>query len=47
MIYQISDATMSISTWDKVHFWIYIMNHKSEVTKLDQLIDISKYNNFQ
>ena len=29
MIYQISDVTMSISTWDKVHFWIYLLNHKS------------------
>ena len=29
IIYQISDITMSISTWDKVHFWIYLLNHKS------------------
>ena len=29
LIYQISDVTMSISTWDKVHFWIYLLNHKS------------------
>ena len=29
MIYQISDVTMSISTWDKVHLWIYHLNHKS------------------
>ena len=29
MIYQISDVTMSISTWGKVHFWIYLLNHKS------------------
>ena len=29
MIYQICDVTMSISTWDKVHFWIYLLNHKS------------------
>ena len=29
MIYQISDIMMSISTWDKVHFWIYLLNHKS------------------
>ena len=29
MIYQISDVTMSISTWDKVHFLIYLLNHKS------------------
>ena len=47
MIYQISVVTMSISTWDKVHFWIYLLNHKLEVTKLGQLIDISTYNNFQ
>ena len=29
MIYQLSDVTMSISAWDKVHFWIYLLNHKS------------------
>ena len=29
MIYQISDVAMSINTWDKVHFWIYLLNHKS------------------
>ena len=29
MIYQISDVTMSISTWGKVHFLIYLLNHKS------------------
>ena len=29
VIYQICDVTMSISTWDKVHFWIYLLNHKS------------------
>ena len=44
MIYQICDV-ISISTWDKVHFRIYLLNR--EVTKLDQLIDISQGNNFQ
>ena len=29
MIYQICDVTMSISTWDMVHFWIYLLSHKS------------------
>ena len=29
MIYQISDVTMSISTLDRIHFWIYLLNHKS------------------
>ena len=29
MIYQISEVKMSISTRDKVHFWIYLLNHKS------------------
>ena len=29
MIYQICDVTMSISTWDKAHFWIYLLNHNS------------------
>ena len=27
MIYQICDAMMSISTWDKVHFWVYLLNN--------------------
>ena len=29
MIYQIYDVMMSISTWDRVHFWIYVLNHNS------------------
>ena len=29
MIYQICDITMSICTWDKVQFWIYLLNHNS------------------
>ena len=29
VIYQINGVTMSISTWDKVHFWICLLNHKS------------------
>ena len=29
MIYQISDVMMSISTWKRVHFWIYLLNNNS------------------
>ena len=29
MIYQICEVTMTISTWDKAHFWIYLLNHNS------------------
>ena len=29
MIYQICDVMMIISTWDRVHFEIYLLNHKS------------------
>ena len=29
MIYQICDTTMSIITWDRLHFWIYLLNHNS------------------
>ena len=29
MIYQICNVTMSISTWDKVHFLIYLLKHNS------------------
>ena len=29
MIYQIYDVMMSVSTWDWVHFWIYLLNHNS------------------
>ena len=44
MIYWICDVMTSISTWDRVHiFWTTA--HK--VTKLSQLIDINKSNNFQ
>ena len=28
IIYQIC-AVISISTWDRVHFWIYLLNHNS------------------
>ena len=28
-IYKICDVMMSISTWDKVHFWLYLLNHNS------------------
>ena len=27
MIYEICDVMMSISTWDKTHFWIYRLNN--------------------
>ena len=27
--YQICDVMMGIAAWDKVHFWIYLLNHKS------------------
>ena len=29
MIYQICDFIMSISTWDRLHFWIYLLHHTS------------------
>ena len=29
MIYQICDVTMSISTWGRLHFWIYLLNNNS------------------
>ena len=29
MIYQICDVMMSISTWDRLHLWIYLLNHNS------------------
>ena len=28
-IYQICDVMTSISTWGKVHIWIYLLKHKS------------------
>ena len=42
MIYQICDVMMSISTWDWVYFWMYLLNCYSLTTKLGQLIDVSK-----
>ena len=41
MIHQICDVMMSVSTWDNT----WTTTH--EVTKLGQLIDISKDNSFQ
>ena len=35
------------STWDRVHFWIYLLNHNWLNYKLGQLMDISKGNNFE
>ena len=29
LIFQICDVMMSISTWDTVHFFIYLLNHNS------------------
>ena len=29
IIYQICDVMMSTSTWDRVHLWIYLLNHNS------------------
>ena len=29
MAYQICDVIMSISTWDRVYFWIYLLKHNS------------------
>ena len=26
-IYKISDVMMSISSWDRLHFWIHLLNH--------------------
>ena len=46
MIYQICDVAVSISTWDRVHFWIYLLNLNLLSPNLE-LIDISKGNNFQ
>ena len=28
-IYKICDVMMSISIWDKMHFWLYLFNHSS------------------
>ena len=48
LIYEICDVMMNISsTWDRMHFWIYLLSHSSSVTKLSQLTDINKGNNFQ
>ena len=46
MIYQTCDVMMEISTWERVHFWIYLLNHNSLSHKFGQFIDISKGNNF-
>ena len=43
MIYQICDVTM----WDNLHFQYIFWIITDEITKLGQLIDISKGNNFQ
>ena len=38
MIYQICDVMISINTWDRVHFWIYLLNYKW-LTRQTWLID--------
>ena len=30
MIYQICEVMMSISTWDQVHLWMYLLNDKAQ-----------------
>ena len=45
MIFQTCDVMMSISTWNRVNFWIYIF--WTTTHQVGQLIDISKNNNFQ
>ena len=47
MIYLICDVMMSISTRDRVYFWIDLFNHNSSSHQTGQLIDISEGNNFQ
>ena len=46
VIYQICDVVMSISTWDRAHFWIYLLNHNSLSHQIWSMIDISKGNIF-
>ena len=38
MIYQICDVMMSVSTWGRVHFWVYLLNCNS-LTHQTWLID--------
>ena len=45
MIYQICDIMMSINTWDRVHFWIYIL-HRNSLSQQTWSIDISKVYSF-
>ena len=47
MIYEILEVMMSINEWDRVHFWIYILNRNSRATKLGQLTDTNRGNKFQ
>ena len=47
MMYHICDVMMSISTWDKVQFWIYHLNCNLLTNQIGQLIDINKGNNSQ
>ena len=45
-IYQIFDVMMRISTWEKVHFRKYLLNHRWLSRQTWAIIDISQGNNF-
>ena len=47
MIYEICDIMMSISTRDRMHLWVYLLNHNSLSHQTCPVIDINKGNNFQ
>ena len=47
MIYQICDVMMSINTWDGAFLNVSFEPQLNQVTKLGQLIDISKGDNFK
>ena len=49
MIYQVCDIMMSISTWDRVHFWIYLLNHNSlshQTWSIDWYTQVSNFQEF-
>ena len=43
IFYQICDIMMSISTWDRKHFWIDLLNHNSLTHKICQLIFLKSF----
>ena len=45
MIYQICDVMMSISAWDRMHFWIYLLNQKNSLSR--QAGPVDRYNQGQ